>query len=58
VFGAATMIFLQEYISEFTEYWMLVVGSLFILFVIFVPGGIAGFVRDRLSQYGIMGSSR
>ncbi|WP_019121882.1 branched-chain amino acid ABC transporter permease [Brevibacillus massiliensis] len=42
VFGAAFIVILETIISSYTDLWMLIVGTTFILFVIFIPKGIVG----------------
>ncbi len=46
--GAALVVFLQDYLSSYTEHWMLPLGLLFILAVRYIPGGLAGLVRPIL----------
>ncbi len=45
--GAAIITLLEHYISLYTYYWQFVLGLLIILFVLFMPGGISGFFKDR-----------
>lgn len=46
--GAGVFIFVQDYISELTEHWMIFLGGVVILLVLFMPEGIAG-LRQRLA---------
>ena len=49
--GAAFFLLLREGVSRFfTEYYLIPVGILFILMVIFLPQGLLGFLRRRLNQ--------
>jgi branched-chain amino acid transport system permease protein len=48
VLGAAAFILLQSLVSTYTERWMLILGTTFVLFVLFAPGGIVGALRGRL----------
>ena len=48
--GAAIITLLEHYISLYTYYWQFVLGLLIILFVLFMPGGISGFLKDRFSS--------
>jgi branched-chain amino acid transport system permease protein len=48
VLGAAAFILLQSLVSTYTERWMLILGAIFVLFVLFAPGGIVGALRGRL----------
>jgi branched-chain amino acid transport system permease protein len=45
-FGAAIFLMLKHVVSSHTEYWMLAVGAIFILCVIFLPRGFWGVVRS------------
>lgn len=47
--GAAILMFLREIISGYTELWMIYLGAILIAFVIFLPGGILGFISDKFS---------
>jgi branched-chain amino acid transport system permease protein len=48
VLGAAAFILLQSLVSSYTERWMLLLGTTFIVFVLFAPGGIVGAFRGRI----------
>jgi branched-chain amino acid transport system permease protein len=48
VLGAGAFILLQSLVSTYTERWMLILGGMFILFVLFAPGGIVGALRGRV----------
>lgn len=45
--GAAFYTVLQEVLSSYTANWMFYLGSLFILFVLFFPGGLVGFFKRK-----------
>jgi len=47
VAGAAIFMYLKEIISGYTEYWMFPLGAILILIVIFLPGGIIGFLYEK-----------
>lgn len=47
--GAATWLVLEDRIALYTESWALVIGAIFVLFVIFLPKGIWGTLMARLS---------
>jgi branched-chain amino acid transport system permease protein len=47
IIGAAFFYLLEHYLSAITNSWALVLGVIFIVFVLFVPEGIWGFVRRR-----------
>ncbi|WP_227935153.1 branched-chain amino acid ABC transporter permease [Alkalihalobacillus deserti] len=42
VLGAALIVSLETIVSSYTDLWMLIVGAVFIIFVIFFPKGIVG----------------
>jgi len=48
VLGAAAFILLQSLVSTYTDRWMLILGGIFVLFVLLAPGGIVGALRGRL----------
>jgi branched-chain amino acid transport system permease protein len=53
ILGAAFFLLLEHYLSSFTDSWALILGVIFIGFVIFVPQGVWGLVRGwRLSRRG------
>ncbi|MFY9696010.1 MAG: branched-chain amino acid ABC transporter permease [Xanthobacteraceae bacterium] len=44
--GAAVIVLLENVISAYTERWLIVIGTIYILVALFAPNGIIGFVRD------------
>ncbi|WP_017753419.1 branched-chain amino acid ABC transporter permease [Calidifontibacillus oryziterrae] len=46
ILGAGFIVFLETIISSYTELWMLIIGTVFILFVIFAPKGIVGLAQS------------
>src|SRR5437868_1297164 len=51
VLGAMLFILIQEVLSSYTEHWMIFTGVVFVLIVIFLPGGLVGTAR-RLGTRG------
>ena len=45
--GSVIFMYLKEIISTYTELWMLYLGAILIGFVLFLPGGIVGFLVDK-----------
>jgi branched-chain amino acid transport system permease protein len=45
--GAAAFILLQSFVSSYTERWMLILGLLFIAFVLWAPAGLLGLVSSE-----------
>jgi len=48
--GAAFFLLLREGLSRYFEYYLIPVGIIFTLIVIFLPQGFLGFLRRRLNQ--------
>jgi branched-chain amino acid transport system permease protein len=46
VVGAAVLFGAEEILTGITEHWLLILGTIYIVFVIFVPSGIAGIVGE------------
>lgn len=47
--GAAAWLVLEDRIAVYTESWALVIGAIFMIFVVFLPKGIWGTVLERIS---------
>ena len=45
ILGAMVFILIQEVLSGYTEHWMIFTGLIFVIMVIFLPGGLVGTVR-------------
>lgn len=50
VVGAAFFLLIREGLSRYFEYYLIPVGIIFVLMVIFLPQGFLGFLRRRLNQ--------
>lgn len=50
VIGAAFIVILETIISSYTEYWMMIIGITFILFVMFAPNGITGIFSSLTAK--------
>lgn len=50
VAGAVIFVFIKEWITGFTEYWMFWYGFLLMLLIMYLPGGIMGFVSEHLGR--------
>jgi branched-chain amino acid transport system permease protein len=53
VLGAAFIVILETIISSYIDLWMLIIGTIFILFVIFAPKGIVGITSSLFSQQNL-----
>jgi branched-chain amino acid transport system permease protein len=49
VVGAVVYLLLEELLSQFTEYWAMIMGPLLLLIVLFARGGIMGLL-GRMSR--------
>jgi len=45
--GAVLLLYLESLIHSFTEYWPIVLGTILILLVIFLPAGLFGFIENK-----------
>jgi len=52
VIGATVFIFIKDTIQNFTEFWMLYMGAIFVATVLFFPGGIGSFFSALHSYRG------
>jgi branched-chain amino acid transport system permease protein len=50
VFGAAVFLLLEEFLSRYTEHWMLVLGPILILAVLFARRGLYGSLVDGRAE--------
>ena len=46
--GSVIYIFLQAVVTMFTTYWPLTIGTIILLIVLFVPGGVLGLIEKRV----------
>lgn len=51
VLGAALILVLQNIVSSYTERWQLIMGLVFILFVLFARRGMAGLISDAARSF-------
>ena len=62
VVGVTVYIFLSKVISAYTMYWLLFLGIVIVLVVLFLRGGIVGFISEKLSpamqRRGVSGDTR
>jgi branched-chain amino acid transport system permease protein len=45
VFGAAAFLLMKNLVSTYSEHWLFIIGAIFVLCVMFFPGGIWGTLR-------------
>lgn len=51
--GAGVFLFIKDIISAYTEFWMIWLGAVLIVFVLFVPAGLAGFAWQMVNKEGV-----
>ena len=49
--GAGVFLYLEDIISAFTQYWMIVLGPIFVLCVLFFPQGIWGTIKNIADRF-------
>lgn len=52
VFGAGTLLLMENWLSSYTERWLLILGLIFVFFVLFAPEGIVGVIRRAAAKWG------
>ena len=52
VFGATTLLLLEEFLSRYTEHWMLFLGPILIFVVLFARRGLYGSFVERIGDNG------
>jgi branched-chain amino acid transport system permease protein len=49
IIGAAILTFFQFFVGQMTLYWALVIGIVLALVVRFLPGGVGGYIQEKLA---------
>ncbi|MFH1487737.1 MAG: branched-chain amino acid ABC transporter permease [Pseudomonadota bacterium] len=50
--GAGLIVFLKNFISSYTERWLLIIGAIYILTIMYAPGGLGGLVKSLVKGGG------
>ncbi len=50
VLGMFIMTFFHSWVLGFTIYWPVVMGTLILVIIFFLPGGILGFIQEKVNQ--------
>ncbi len=50
--GSIIYIFLNAFVTGFTQYWLLTIGIIVMLIILFFPGGVQGLIDKRLKPSG------
>ena len=43
--GAGIIVFLKNFISAYTQRWLLILGAIYVLTILYAPGGLAELVK-------------
>ena len=43
--GAGILVFLKNFVSAYTHRWLMIIGAVYILLILYFPGGLAELVR-------------
>jgi len=50
VLGTFIITFFHAYILGFTHFWPIIMGTLILIVIFFLPGGILGFIKEKLDN--------
>lgn len=50
VLGAGVVVVLEHVVSDFTERWMMIIGAIYVLVVLFFPKGVLGALGERSEE--------
>ena len=50
--GAGALLYLRLESTSYTEYWPFILGTILCLILFFAPGGIVGFIQDKIVRRG------
>jgi branched-chain amino acid transport system permease protein len=50
ILGMFIMTFFHSWVLGFTVYWPVVMGTLILVIIFFLPGGILGFIQEKVNQ--------
>ena len=48
--GAGILVFLRNFISAYTERWLLILGTIYILTILYAPQGLVNLVKDLVKR--------
>jgi branched-chain amino acid transport system permease protein len=50
VLGGAIILWVGDFLSSWTENWMIFIGGFFVLMIILAPKGVVGFLFERFKN--------
>lgn len=57
VIGAAIVFFVRDYLSTLVPWWQYVLGGIYVLVILYLPGGLFG-IPERLRQTGLLSKGK
>lgn len=54
--GSSTLVLLRVFVSVYTQYWSLILGTILSLVIIFLPDGLLGFIVRRFNTREVPGA--
>ena len=48
--GAGIIVFLKNFISAYTQRWLLILGTIYIITILYAPQGLVNFIKDFLKR--------
>jgi branched-chain amino acid transport system permease protein len=54
--GSSTLVLLRVFVSVYTQYWSLILGTILSLVIIFLPDGLLGFIVQRFRTREVPGA--
>ena len=48
--GAGIIVFLKNFISAYTQRWLLILGTIYILTILYAPQGLMNLIKDLLAR--------
>lgn len=57
ILGALVFTYLQDFLSDITDRWPIIMGIIFVVMVLYVPGGLSGLIISIKERFGIGNST-
>jgi len=52
ILGALVFTYLQDFLSDITDRWPIIMGIIFVVMVLYVPGGLSGLIASIRERFG------
>jgi branched-chain amino acid transport system permease protein len=50
ILGMFIMTFFHAYVLGFTHFWPVIMGTLILIIIFLLPGGVLGFIQEKLKE--------